>query len=169
MKTIVTLLVLVFAVGCGDNLIPVYPQLPCQDQATTIVWNDTYGRTDQPPPVQWLSGAELDCDNGTKFLDHTDNPPTCVDGLYWPDMPEKVQAAVYPTFWQSAFAAELCHSHWDRTTGDPDTAHGGDCFVQGGLVFQAETALRIAEETGTLCPSTITGCGATGRDRCPEP
>lgn len=83
--------------------------LPSQAEAEAIVWYQTYGETQAPPPVEWFSGPTVPWSYG-------DDGRTL---LGW-----KVQVAhdENPIYYTS-YAHELFHWHCYNVTGDVDAAH----------------------------------------------
>jgi hypothetical protein len=147
------------ALGCGDNS-PIYGEaveLPGQARAMELTWAKTFGATIPPPKVFWVMGARLDQADGTAFK----SPNGTDTGLTDRDLPHHIQIAkldgqpigsgpqVAPGIDReegTSFVHEACHSAAVQgITSDASadgTHHGGECFRLGGLVDQANAALR---------------------------
>lgn len=120
--------------------------MPNQASATTIVWNEQYGMTVKPPPVEWMTGSSLNCganDGGWESNDY--NPPQCVAGesTWQPFNAQVAWPAGATQFSITAFAHEFCHLRDGVISdgADLDPNHTGECFVPGGLVEKANDAL----------------------------
>ncbi len=131
-------LLLVLA-GCGQTS-PRPLDLALAD-ATTIIWNQTYARTEPAPAVTWVT--ELDCAQGRGFRARPWG--LCVAGLYLND---RVYVAIWATdgaqpLSQTVLAHEYWHAALDRISGDPDPEHSNGTWT-GSLspVTRANTALE---------------------------
>jgi len=124
------------------------PPMPDQSSAVTLVWSEQYGMTVPPPPIEWVTGGGLNCgmnDAGWMSFDFT--PPLCVAGeSTWDPFNAEVAWPAGSVFSTTALAHELCHLRDGVLTNgqDLDSNHTGECFVEGGLVQQANEALAAA-------------------------
>lgn len=133
-----------------------YATIPFQDEAVTIVWFQTYQEHTDPPSIQWIEGSDLNCfpDPQTRQFEGFwgsnwwGGPRTgeCEGGLSW-EIPFISQIALYPAepafkFSGSSFAHELNHQRLYKDTGDGDNKHTGPSWKSGGLVDQANAALK---------------------------
>jgi len=121
------------------------PPMPDQSSATTIVWNEQYGMTVEPPPIEWVTGSSLNCganDGGWESYDFGED--LCVAGeSTWQPFNALVAWPAGSVFSTTALAHELCHLRDGIVTNgqDLDPNHIGACFVEGGLVQKANEAL----------------------------
>jgi hypothetical protein len=120
---LIAFLVVLGALGCG--LQPAGHTGPVQGEkeAVEIAW-EYYGRSDTPPVVYYVTGADLDCFDGAGF--HYEDFG-CVQG-FTPDEGDWTSIA-WPTgqkFSDSALAHELRHVVAMRTTGNRYGASSGD-------------------------------------------
>lgn len=60
---------LVVATGCGSQLRGSTEIKPGQMDAERIAWTTVYGIDSAPPPVYWVEGNDLNCDDGFGWLD----------------------------------------------------------------------------------------------------
>lgn len=114
-------------------------QMPGQAQAADLVWHGVYGMASDPPAVDWRTGLQLDCGEGTGFLDPSGR---CVFGEVYPDQ-LRVSVIEADLISQTTLAHEWCHVRSWLLTGDQDADHLGECFL-GGLTITADVALRKA-------------------------
>jgi len=75
--------------GCS-NLGSISPVNDRQSAAVDIVWRYTYGQKDDPPQIRWMTGGNLNCDDGRGFIGYDivgEDPkslsvvPVCVSGF----------------------------------------------------------------------------------------
>ncbi len=136
------LLILLAVMGCQpENFVPYSDgtSRPGQIEALTIVWQQTYGRTDMPPRVRFVVGSDLDAARcgGAGWWDPWWE--TCAYGL----AADRTIYLPWPpgiTWSQAPLAHEARHVILD---GDP--FHLDPEFKPGGLVSQAQTALRATD------------------------
>lgn len=113
-------LIAVLLSGCGVKY------YPSQDEATRLVWFDSYGERSAPPIVYW---SEETCPG-------TDGSKTavvaygkCYSGLTFDAW--NVAVAWRGSFWQSAFAHELMHaSQLRRGIQDPNHERKEDWLLE---------------------------------------
>lgn len=118
---------------------------PDQAEATEIVWRQQYAQTRRPPRVEWVTGDELTCEDGHRFMvPGQDWEPTCVWGAYW-DARNLAQVADWGVpISDTAFAHELNHARLWLNFGIWDTSHADPSFAPGGEVERANRALKEA-------------------------
>lgn len=144
----VALLHMAFFSACGS------PELPGQEEAVRIVWEDTYKATRSPPYITWVRQDELNCHpdaNGQfqGYLSPTkDKPDRCLGGLTWVQLSRCYVALPdgYP-YSRTALAHELYHQYLyyeDRPTGHEDPGFGMDSGHPWGIVDEAKAALAKA-------------------------
>lgn len=70
----------ILLVGCG--MPGEVFEIPGQVEATRMIWNESYGRTDAPPAVKWVTGDELDCtlNDGRRGFSVWYAAQDCMDG-----------------------------------------------------------------------------------------
>lgn len=139
--------VLLLTVGCTgyETADPDdYVKILNQDDATAIIWHDSFHSTDLPPAVSWIEGDKLDCADGHGWVyTYKDDPPVCVAGLYsYQHNLAEVSWWDGAVFSKTALAHELCHAYDYLTNGTDDPKHLGPCFTTGGMVDQANERLR---------------------------
>lgn len=124
MKTFM-IAVLLFSAGCFQMDEPIcYLDAHCevshaqyyrQDEVQAIVWNQVYGRDDEPPPVTWVLRG--DCPDGPGFSVYSGG---CALAIYRPGEGQ-VWITVTEDKWGS-YAHEFLHAHLDRE-GRRDNKH----------------------------------------------
>lgn len=129
-----------------------------QEEATQVVWRNTYRESHDPPNVQWRT--DLTCyvdpttgaDEGFMGSNTYGGPSNghCDAGLTFTDL-DLCEVALYPpepnfvfSGPASAFAHELLHMHLYYATGDGDAGHTRPEWQPGGLLDQANAALKAA-------------------------
>lgn len=118
---------------------PPGPSIVDEALAMESVWYGTYGRTDPPPTIQWVTGTGLNCHNGTGWKNVVGD---CVAGETWFELKmSKVAWVPGEPIHETGFAHELGHHVVDRD-GHPDPDHTGPMFALGGLKDQANTRLE---------------------------
>jgi hypothetical protein len=141
----------VVAADIEKGLVPVGVRGTVQDEpglaaAVASVWT-SYGRTDPPPKVLIVSGAELTCTDPNSgnlgFAVLLLSGPACREGYSL--LPDRVSVAYRGQPWsQSALAHEAAHivlirSLQGKPLGDPN--HDTSWFQLGGAVDQENAAL----------------------------
>jgi protein-S-isoprenylcysteine O-methyltransferase Ste14 len=138
----IRLLLLALLLACAGTQRPAPAGKPRQEEATVLVWNGVYARTDPPPTVTWMEGADLTCIS-----------PAGHHGMAWGGqcMAGLALAGRLLVVWQlgdristTPFAHEHEHEALWRDTGDPDAGHSGPAWGPGGDVELAVAALAAA-------------------------
>lgn len=137
------LLILVLTVGCirlpGDPT----PK-PGQAEAAYIIWHDIYGRTDAPPTVYWMEGADLDCEEDG-FRGFTVPIAGCSFGLTLSGSTVAVAwNPGYVNLHTSQMDHEFMHALKMREGGWGDFLHTAPDWQPGGRVERAEAAMTAA-------------------------
>lgn len=105
------------AVLAGCVAQPALPEQPGQPEATALVWQQVFGATLAPPPVEWREDTCPGREQGPAAVVYGG---ACYAGLYLPDGTALV--AWRGTFSASAFAHELMHA-WQYVRGIEDADH----------------------------------------------
>ncbi len=138
---------------------------PGAAEAIDLVWHGTYGRTEHPPYVEWVTGDDLNCASGIGFLGPQRGERTtcgepqgdlvlctlaqgegnlCVVGLSY-GRHDLVAWTEGSRLSDGALAHELWHSVQHlRGVYDPD--HRDPEFGPGRLVDRASQELRLWED-----------------------
>jgi hypothetical protein len=116
---------LVIGLGCASIGVRGRDTLkPRQMEAVRLVWESTYGRTDEPPTVLWVEGAELTCTDPNSGLPGFKTSVGCREG--YTATPDRVSVAWREgdRFSTTTLAHELRHAA-DALEGIIDPSHVG--------------------------------------------
>ncbi len=142
--TIAALVILAaYLPGCSHLVVRPGGFIDGQDRAMTIVWNEVYGRTDQPPAIRWIT--EFDCDDPISgkpgFPVFLVTGWTCREGYTVVPWQCEVSLHTDDHFSDTAMAHEMAHSMQMRM-GVIDTQHKtNEVWGAGGLVEKANENL----------------------------
>lgn len=96
----------VLAGGCSGS----FEVRPHQELATHFVWHDVYGRSDEPPQIEWIAADDLGAGQQGMTFAGWKIMLACGDGCTMP-----VE--------NTNLAHELMHERTFRETGDVDVMH----------------------------------------------
>lgn len=113
MKSTIRFLISLFLYGCA-TIGTVKPMSSGQERAVDIIWHSVYMQDDPVPRIRWISGKQLNCNNGRGFstieLDENDYPiSVCVEGFTFSTREVLVSWHGEDSYSQTAIAHELWH------------------------------------------------------------
>lgn len=134
---VVWLLLVAMASGCGRQPIPLSsPPKPGQAEALVIVMQ-AYGLR-EAPPILWVEGEQLNCDEGLGYL----HDGVCVSGTY--HVEDEYIRLAWPPYAKDVrdVALELSHEAAHYTAPWVDNRHEHAWWHKGGLVEQVADVVR---------------------------
>lgn len=138
------LLFLFLLTGCHN-----FTRIPGQDRAEELVWRDTYGMSEGPPPIEWVTPPALDCGNrGFWAYLNVSAGYTCLWGIYYEIVDyARVSSRTVMTddpfnISDTAYAHELYHAVLWHRTGNADPDHLNQGWQKGGILDLANQALK---------------------------
>ncbi len=129
--------------GCSHLMVRPNGSIAGQERATEIIWVETYGRTDAPPAVRWITDLNCTSDiNGRPgFMIYSAEGHVCREGVTIVPYQVEIALRADDTFSTTTLAHEFLHAAQMRSLIF-DPLHKTEGFQPGGLVDRANEALH---------------------------